>query len=145
MFLLVCVGHVFFLSYELYREHQWERNLTEHHRNTIAPSSCYTPFNKIIATVTKQLASQIIEEPCGVVRTNGAVDVRTNGAEGVRSNGEAVSGLMGRCPDQWCGVRTNRAASELMGRRVSELRGDVRTDGVVSEQIIPLLTQSLNR
>ena len=40
---------------------QWERNLTKHHRNTIAPSSCYTPFNKIIATVTKQLASQIIE------------------------------------------------------------------------------------
>ena len=28
---------------------------------TVAPSSCYTPFNKIIATVTKQLASQIIE------------------------------------------------------------------------------------
>ena len=86
-----------------------------------------------------------LSEPCGVVRTNGAADVRTNGAEGVRSNGEAVSGLMGRCPDQWCGVRTNGAASELMGRRVSELRGDVRTDGVVSEQIIPLLTQSLNR
>ena len=61
MFLPVCVGHVFFVSYELYREHQWERNLTKHHRNTIAPSSCYTPFNKIIATVTKQLASQIIE------------------------------------------------------------------------------------
>ena len=59
--LLVCVGHVFFVSYELYREHQWERNLTKHHRNTIAPSSCYTPLNKIIATVTKQLASQIIE------------------------------------------------------------------------------------
>ena len=61
MFLPVCVGHVFFVSYELYREHQWERNLTKHHRNTIAPSSCYTPFNKIIAAVTKQLASQIIE------------------------------------------------------------------------------------
>ena len=61
MFLPVCVGHVFFVSYELYREHQRERNLTKHHRNTIAPSSCYTPFNKIIATVTKQLASQIIE------------------------------------------------------------------------------------
>ena len=61
MFLPVCVGHVFFVSYELYREHQSERNLTKHHRNTIAPSSCYTPFNKIIATVTKQLASQIIE------------------------------------------------------------------------------------
>ena len=61
MFLPVCVRHVFFVSYELYREHQWERNLTKHHRNTIAPSSCYTPFNKIIATVTKQLASQIIE------------------------------------------------------------------------------------
>ena len=86
-----------------------------------------------------------LSEPCGVVRINGAADDRTNGAEGVRSNGEAVSGLMGRCLDQWCGVRTNGAASELMGRRVSELRGDVRTDGVVSEQIIPLLTQSLNR
>ena len=61
MFLPVCVGHVFFVSYALYREHQWERNLTKHHRNTIAPSSCYTPFNKIIATVTKQLASKIIE------------------------------------------------------------------------------------
>ena len=92
-----------------------------------------------------RLMGRWLSEPCGVVRTNGAVDVRTNGAEGVRSNGEAVSGLMGRCLDQWCGVRTNRAASELMGRRVSELRGDVRTDGVVSEQIIPLLTQSLNR
>ena len=43
------------------KEHQWERNLTKHHRNTIAPSSCHTPFNKIIATVTKHLASQIIE------------------------------------------------------------------------------------
>ena len=59
--------------------------------------------------------------------------------------GGAASGLMGRCPEQGCGVRTDGAASELMGRRVSELRGDVRTDGVVSEQIIPLLTQSLNR
>ena len=61
MFLPVCVGHVLFVSYELYREYQWERNLTKHQKNTIAPSSCYTPFNKIIAAVTKQLASQIIE------------------------------------------------------------------------------------
>ena len=35
--------------------------MTKHHRNPIARSSCCTHFDKIFATLTKQLASQIIE------------------------------------------------------------------------------------
>ena len=61
--------------------------------------------------------------------------------------GRRMSELIGRRGSALTGggVRTNGAVSELMGRWVSELRSDVRTDGVVSEHMIPLLTQSLNR
>ena len=64
MYVFAClffVGHVLVVCYKLHGEQQWERNLTEHHRDTIAHSSWCTHFNKIVATLIEQLASLIIE------------------------------------------------------------------------------------
>ena len=51
---LFFVRHVLVVRYKLYGEQQWERNLTKHHTNIIAHSSCCTHLNKILATLIKQ-------------------------------------------------------------------------------------------
>ena len=55
------VGHVLVVPCKLDGKQQWECNLAKQHRNTIAHPSCCRNFNKIVASLTEQLVSLIID------------------------------------------------------------------------------------